>query len=110
MSEGPSVLIFSHDYVQYLLIHTTRLSGMIAMCKFRYKHKKSTKIIVNISNIFIEGMKIRDISSYVIWLHMFLRRKSQISFFNGILFIFGRAGSPLLCVGFSLVAVGGASR
>ena len=39
---------------------------MIAMYKYKYKHKKSTKIIVNISNIFIEGMKIIDISSYVI--------------------------------------------
>ena len=28
--------------------------------------------------------------------------------FNGVLFILGRTGSSLLCVGFSLVAVGGA--
>ena len=78
------------------------------MYEFKYNHKKSTKTIVKFSNIFIEGIKIRDISSHVIWLHMFLRRRKSDFFFNGVLFILGRAGSSLLCVGFSLVAVGGA--
>lgn len=46
-----------------------------------------TKIIVNVLNIFGEGMEIRDISSYVIQLHVFLRTGKSVFFIKHVIVI-----------------------